>query len=92
MRYHEMARDDAYVAIKKRQPKIYPNPGFWKQLKEYEEDALQADESVVASGRITIDAVWAKESTAMFAACRDIEISEEEFRHLLWSIVLHGRQ
>ena len=36
MRYHNMTRDEAYIAVKKRRPLTNPNQGFWKQLEEFE--------------------------------------------------------
>jgi hypothetical protein len=36
MRFHDMTRDEAYIACKKKRPCINPNPGFWNQLATFE--------------------------------------------------------
>lgn len=36
MRYHNVTRDEAFVWVKRKRPKINPNDGFWKQLGAFE--------------------------------------------------------
>ena len=36
MRYHNVTRDEAFIWVKRKRPKINPNNGFWKQLGAFE--------------------------------------------------------
>jgi hypothetical protein len=71
MRYHGMTRDEAYIAIKKKRPKIEPNEGFWHQLKVWELSMIQNKEP--AGEETSIDRGWAETSCALFATCRELE-------------------
>lgn len=44
MRYHGASRDQAYIRIKQKRPKIHPNDGFWKQLRAFEAE-LQTNQN-----------------------------------------------
>ena len=36
MRYHDMSMDEAFAFVKEKRPIIHPNPGFLRQLKQFE--------------------------------------------------------
>lgn len=77
MRYHSMTRDEAYVWIKKRRPKVNPNQGFWDQLATYEQtiQELKRNPSPWKSGEnINMDyRTWIEMTQALYATCHDIE-------------------
>jgi dual specificity phosphatase 12 len=75
MRFHQMTRDQAYVEVKRRRPKINPNPGFWKQLEAFEallqSKPVDNDDETDLSTR-PFDTEWAKQCQASFATCREL--------------------
>jgi hypothetical protein len=76
-----MSREDAYLHVKARRPRIQPNIGFWKQLGEYEKQCRQCEvshrPSEVASFEaetptaIPLDADWIKRSNALYVTCHE---------------------
>ncbi|CAG5124219.1 unnamed protein product, partial [Candidula unifasciata] len=40
VKYQHMTLEEAYKHVKKRRPVIHPNPGFWRQLIDYERRLL----------------------------------------------------
>ena len=64
----------SYITVRTKRPKIRPNQGFWNQLGTYERRLAakkETAEPIVSSG---LNESWARESSAMFATCRGIEL------------------
>jgi len=82
MRFHGMSRDDAYLAVKKRRPKVNPNQGFWKQLELFEAQiaAKSGVEKHLLDDRLNEDEVelvcderkMIRECYLLYVACRDM--------------------
>jgi hypothetical protein len=77
MRYHGMSLEEAYVLAKTRRPLVNPNPGFWKQLQEFEKRSTQ---EANASRFETFDEAWAKQSCATFTSTSSAECTFEKLR------------
>ena len=43
MRYEKMTLEDAYNLVRDKRSFIRPNPGFWKQLVDYEKEISGAN-------------------------------------------------
>lgn len=75
MRFHQMTRDQAYVEVKRRRPKINPNPGFWKQLETFEallqSKPVDTDDETGFSTK-SFYTKWATQCQASFATCREL--------------------
>jgi protein-tyrosine phosphatase len=75
MRFHHMTRDQAYVEVKRRRPKINPNPGFWKQLETFEAQLqskpVDNDDETDLSTKY-FDTEWAIHCQASFGTCREL--------------------
>ena len=59
IRFHGLTRDQAYVLVKEKRPKVEPNVGFWRQLKDYEmalskERESNAKQTVEGSSKVTV--------------------------------------
>lgn len=73
IRFWKMTRDEAYLHVKARRPKASPNPGFWDQLKEFEERWRERPTCsvTVEAEALDFDMSWAKASNAFYATCRE---------------------
>ena len=71
IRMMQMTRDEAYLHVKARRPKASPNPGFWNQLKTFEEQCHNTNDKVVPGVTGNFDLAWATQSNAVFATCRN---------------------
>ena len=78
IRMVQMTRDEAYLHVKARRPKSNPNPGFWKQLKTFEEQRHKKCETGLPGVTGDFDLVWATQSNAVFATCRSIPEALQE--------------
>ena len=82
MRYHNMSRDEAYLKCKRRRPIIYPNPGFWDQLKKYETrlntERNKHDDTNLLEQKITPSSEkhnnWALRSCYIYSTCAELPI------------------
>ncbi|KAL3943959.1 MAG: hypothetical protein SGBAC_001953 [Bacillariaceae sp.] len=76
MRYHGMTRDEAYVLVKKRRPKVNPNQGFWDQLATYEQMIQEINQSAPWDSDENTEMdyrTWIEVTSALYATCHDIE-------------------
>ncbi|CAJ1953656.1 unnamed protein product [Cylindrotheca closterium] len=77
MRYQSMTRDEAYVLVKKRRPKVNPNQGFWDQLASYEQtikEIIQNPTPWKSDENSNMDyRTWIEMSQALYATCHDVE-------------------
>ena len=71
VRYHGLSRNEAYVQIKTRRPKISPNGGFWQQLRVWEHRVANnmTESRSDESSRNPVDAEWAQSSSALYSTC-----------------------
>jgi hypothetical protein len=90
IRFHGMSRDDAYLAVKKRRPKVNPNQGFWKQLQTFEAQ-LTAEPDFKPPlrqirGEAELDAQrrLIQESYLLYTTCRDMESGITESNCFQW--------
>ena len=77
MRYHGMTRDEAYVLVKTRRPKVNPNQGFWDQLATYEQ-TIQEMKRNPTPWKLEENSemdyhTWIEMTQALYATCYDIE-------------------
>eukprot|EP00523_Entomoneis_sp_CCMP467_P018120 CAMPEP_0168815646 /NCGR_PEP_ID=MMETSP0726-20121227/6312_1 /TAXON_ID=265536 /ORGANISM="Amphiprora sp., Strain CCMP467" /LENGTH=393 /DNA_ID=CAMNT_0008867875 /DNA_START=1 /DNA_END=1182 /DNA_ORIENTATION=+ len=91
--YEEMTLQEAYVHVKQLRPLIFPNDGFFAQLLLYEKRCQRNrirkkdnnnnnKDEITVNHRLltdTIDKEWAKQSTALYGACRDMEVANGDF-------------
>jgi len=77
MRYHGMTRDEAYVLIKTRRPKVIPNQGFWDQLATYEQTIQEMKRNPTiwkSEENSEMDyRTWIEMTQALYATCYDID-------------------
>lgn len=66
MKYHRMRLLEAYYHVKGRRPVIRPNPGFWKQMVDYERQLFGSNSvQMVPSSIGLIPSVYKEESRNM---------------------------
>jgi hypothetical protein len=82
MRYRGMCREDAYRHVQARRSIVKPNTGFWYQLELFAKNLSNAGANSAAPPSLTrtatVDAKWAKASSAVYATCRDVQESSTE--------------
>jgi Dual specificity phosphatase, catalytic domain len=80
IRYYSMTRDEAFLHVKSWRPIVCPNPGFWRQLEQYEDQCRRSSATVSDNGldeedhedtEQVLDQDWAKKSNALFATCHE---------------------
>lgn len=80
IRYLQMTRDDAYLQIKKCRPVVGPNPGFWRQLEQFEkwwhQDKAKANDDQILSDSnkdpLEINLDWCYQSCILYSTLRDL--------------------
>jgi hypothetical protein len=79
MRYRAMSREDAYRHVQARRSIVKPNTGFWYQLELFAKNLSNPAAASASVGSplstASIDAKWAKASSAVYATCRDVQQS-----------------
>jgi hypothetical protein len=90
IRFWNFTRDEGFLHVKARRPVTSPNPGFWDQLKVFEDKCRNTsiDETLPASQHHSFDENWARKSNATFVTYKEIPelVENDEYIHCLASV------
>jgi len=104
IRFHQRTREDAYIHVKKRRPRINPNQGFWHQLQKFEEQWYRRDRVVEGSTAVSyhsdvgepddnkeMDLKWCFTSCILFSTLNDLPhlLKDTDCFHFLTKQAIH---
>ena len=64
IQHRGMTRDQAYILTKQKRPVVNPNPGFWRQLGQFEISSRQVTKEPLP---LSFDGGWCRQSMASFS-------------------------